>query len=162
MGVLRRFLDRRSGGLLLSGSGLIFQTNRERALIKIDIRTSGRTQLIDITGRVEQAVRDSGVQDGFVTVFVPHTTAAVTINENADPSVPHDILRVLDSVIPFDSPHYRHGEGNSAAHIKSSLVGASETVIVEDGRLRLGTWQGIFFAEFDGPRSRKVWVSVAG
>ena len=129
---------------------------------KIELHTSSRTELIDITDKIERVVGESGLRNGIATVFVPHTTAGVTINENADPSVPHDILKILDSVIPFESPHYRHSEGNSAAHIKCSLVGCSETVIVEDGRLQLGAWQGIFFAEFDGPRNRKVWVTFSG
>ena len=128
-------------------------------MIKIGVQTSRQTELIDITDRIEAAVYEAGMRDGLCTVFVPHTTAAVTINENADPSVPQDILRIVDSIIPFDHPQYRHGEGNSAAHIKCSLFGCSETVIVSDGKLQLGTWQGIFFAEFDGPRSRKVWIS---
>lgn len=126
---------------------------------KMDIQTSRRTEFIDITDRVERALGESGLVEGVCTVFTPHTTAAVTINENADPSVTHDILETVDSLIPFDSPRYRHSEGNSAAHIKSSLFGCSLQVIVENGRLQLGTWQGIYFAEFDGPRSRKVWVS---
>lgn len=126
---------------------------------QLSVRTSSRTQLIDITSQVEEVVRQAGVADGICTVFVPHTTAGVTINENADPSVAHDLLKVIDEVIPFSHPGYRHGEGNSAAHIKSSLTGCSLQVIVEGGALRLGTWQGIYFAEFDGPRSRKVWVS---
>jgi secondary thiamine-phosphate synthase enzyme len=92
-------------------------------------------------------------------VFVPHTTAAVTINENADPSVQHDILADLNRLVPFAGP-YQHTEGNSAAHIKSSLVGPSETLIIEEGRLKLGTWQGVYFCEFDGPRTRKVWVKI--
>lgn len=127
---------------------------------KLGVSTGSRTELLDITSKVQDAVRESGVSGGVCTVFVPHTTAAVTINENADPSVMHDILAVVDRVIPFSDSSYRHGEGNSAAHIKSSLFGCSEQVIVSGGRLQLGTWQGIFFAEFDGPRSRKVWVTV--
>ena len=125
---------------------------------QISVSTSRRTELVDITSRVEEVVRRAGVDNGVCTVFVPHTTAAVTINENADPDVAHDILKMVDSLIPFEAG-YRHTEGNSAAHIKSTLVGVSLQVPVEDGSLRLGTWQGIYFAEFDGPRSRKVWVS---
>ena len=131
-------------------------------MMQFTVRTTRRTELIDITGQVEKALREAGLKEGLCTVFVPHTTAAVTINENADPSVPRDILKILDSVIPFDSPEYRHSEGNSAAHIKSSLVGCSQSVLVEQGNLQLGVWQGIFFAEFDGPRTRKVWVSFTG
>ena len=125
---------------------------------QISVSTSRRTELVDITSRVEEVVRRAGMENGVCTVFVPHTTAGVTINENADPDVPYDILKMVDSLIPFEAG-YRHTEGNSAAHIKSSLIGASLQVPVEGGRLRLGTWQGIYFAEFDGPRSRKVWVS---
>ena len=125
---------------------------------QISVSTSRRTELVDITSRVEEVVRRAGVNNAVCTVFVPHTTAAVTINENADPDVAYDILKIVDSLIPFEAG-YRHTEGNSAAHIKSSLVGESIQVIVEGGSLRLGTWQGIYFAEFDGPRSRKVWVS---
>jgi secondary thiamine-phosphate synthase enzyme len=123
----------------------------------LTVKTSARTQLIDITADVENAVRNANITDGLCMVFVPHTTAAVTINESADPSVKADILMVLNDIIPWDA-QYRHLEGNSAAHIKSSLVGASEMVAIEDGRLVLGTWQGLFFCEFDGPRSRKVIV----
>ncbi len=127
---------------------------------QISVPTGSRTELVDITALVEKAVRQAGVENALCTVFVPHTTAAVTINENADPDVAHDILRMVDSLIPFEAG-YSHTEGNSAAHIKSSLVGESIQVIVEGGRLRLGTWQGIYFAEFDGPRSRKAWVSFS-
>ena len=121
----------------------------------IAVKTSARTELVDITAEVQAAVREAGIRDGLCMVFVPHTTAAVTINENADPTVKADILKVLNKVIPWDDG-YRHGEGNSAAHIKSSLVGASELVAIAGGKLQLGTWQGIFFCEFDGPRRRKV------
>ena len=126
---------------------------------QISVSTSRRTELVDITSRVGEVVRRAGVENGVCTVFVPHTTAGVTINENADPDVAYDILNMVDALIPFEAG-YRHTEGNSAAHIKSSLIGASLQVPVEGGRLRLGTWQGIYFAEFDGPRSRKVWVSL--
>lgn len=123
------------------------------------VRTSARNELIDITSEVASAVRESGVRDGVATIFVPHTTAGVTINENADPSVVRDILVNLARIVP-EHGDYRHGEGNSDAHIKASMMGFSSQVIVEDGRLALGTWQGIYFCEFDGPRSRKVWVQV--
>ncbi len=126
---------------------------------KINVKTGQRTQLINISGEIQKAVEEAGLEHGLVTVFVPHTTAAVTINENADPDVPRDILHEINKVIPFEDS-YRHFEGNSAAHIKSSLVGAGETIIVENGRLQLGTWQGVFFCEFDGPRNRQVWVQV--
>jgi secondary thiamine-phosphate synthase enzyme len=121
----------------------------------IAVKTGARTELVDITAEVQTAVREAGIRDGLCMVFVPHTTAAVTINENADPTVKADILKVLNKVIPWDDG-YRHLEGNSAAHIKSSLVGASELVAIAGGKLQLGTWQGIFFCEFDGPRRRKV------
>ncbi len=128
---------------------------------QISVRTTSQTEMIDITSAVQKAVDESGIQRGTVTVFVPHTTAAVTINENADPSVKRDMLYEINKVIPFDD-HYHHLEGNSAAHIKASLFGSSETILVENGRLQLGTWQGIYFCEFDGPRHRKVWIQVLG
>jgi len=130
-------------------------------LQKLSVHTRSRTEFVDITSEVQNAVRQSGVRSGICQVFVPHTTAGVTINENADPSVVHDILMELNKVIPFDD-HYHHLEGNSAAHIKSSLVGPSLTVLVEDSRILLGTWQGIYFCEFDGPRHRQVWVKIIG
>ena len=123
------------------------------------IKTNARSEMIDITGQVRSALRESRVRNGICYVFVPHTTAAVTINENADPDVQRDILAELDKVIPIND-RYRHTEGNSAAHIKSSLIGSSETVLVENGDLVLGTWQSIFFCEFDGPRSRRFTVQL--
>jgi secondary thiamine-phosphate synthase enzyme len=125
----------------------------------IDVRTGGKTELVDLTARVQEVVRDSGVTEGLCHVFVPHTTAGVTINENADPSVKADILMVLNKVISDTEP-YRHAEGNSPAHMKASLMGPQLTVVVNGGRLLLGTWQGIFFCEFDGPRSRRVHIKV--
>ncbi len=127
----------------------------------IDVRTHSRTELIDVTDRVNSVVAESGVVRGACLLWVPHTTAAVTVNENADPDVTRDILKELNKVIPFEDG-YAHSEGNSAAHLKSSLVGCSLLVPVEDGRLVLGTWQGIYFCEFDGPRSRKLQVQVLG
>ncbi len=124
-----------------------------------DVKTSTQTEFVEITRFVQEAVKKMGVKDGICIIFVPHTTAAVTINENADPSVARDILMELNKIIPFKN-QYGHMEGNSPAHIKSSLVGCSETVLVESGKLVLGTWQGVFFCEFDGPRSRKVHVKV--
>jgi secondary thiamine-phosphate synthase enzyme len=115
--------------------------------------------MLDITRQVAQAARESGIENGICTVFVPHTTAAVTINENADPDVTRDILDKLDRLFPR-SDGYRHFEGNSDAHIKSSLLGFSETILVENGSLVLGTWQGIYFCEFDGPRTRSFLVDV--
>ncbi len=126
---------------------------------EFSVKTTRRIEMIDITGNVSAAVRESGVERGIAVVFVPHTTAAVTINENADPDVPADILRKLAELSP-ERDNWRHVEGNSDAHVKSSLVGASATIIVEGGRLVLGTWQSVFFCEFDGPRSRRVYVTV--
>lgn len=126
----------------------------------LTIQTGEHAQLVDVTDRVQEVVRDSGVQSGVVRVYVPHTTAGVTINENADPSVAHDILADLDRLVPWSQRHYRHTEGNSAGHVKSSLIGCWQTVFVENGRLVLGTWQGIYFCEFDGPRSRRIHVKV--
>ncbi len=123
------------------------------------VRSSQRTDFIDVTHSVQEAVEKSGVREGVCIVYIPHTTAAVTINENADPSVIQDMTTALNRIVPFED-RYRHLEGNSAAHIKSSLVGCSETLLVESGELVLGTWQGIFFCEFDGPRSRKVYVKI--
>ena len=125
----------------------------------LEVRTGAKTEFVDLTARLQQVVADSGVAEGFCHVFVPHTTAAVTINENADPSVKADILMDLNKIIS-DREAYRHAEGNSPAHIKASLVGPQLTVLVSRGRLVLGTWQGIFFCEFDGPRTRRVHVKV--
>ena len=129
---------------------------------EFSVQTPERAALVDITDRVAEATRTSGISDGVVVVFVPHTTAAVTINENADPDVVHDLLAQLDTMVPWRQPFFQHGEGNSAAHVKSSMLGCSETILVRDGRLVLGTWQGIYLAEFDGPRNRRVIVQVAG
>jgi len=126
---------------------------------QIQIKTSREVEFLDITARVEAAVKKSGITSGVCHVFIPHTTAGVTINENADPNVIRDIIRELDKIVPLDD-NYTHGEGNSAAHIKSSLMGCSQQVLIEEGRLALGTWQSLFFCEFDGPRSRNVWVKV--
>jgi secondary thiamine-phosphate synthase enzyme len=123
---------------------------------KIKVSTSERNELIDITDKVQQAVNDLGFVKGVITVFTPHTTAAITINENADPDVTRDIIYGLNKIVP--SSGYYHSEGNSDSHIKSSMIGASEQIIVESGQLKLGTWQGIYFCEFDGPRLREVWV----
>lgn len=125
----------------------------------LDVRTGGRTELVDLTSRIQEVVGESGVAEGLCHIFVPHTTAGLTINENADPSVKADILMVLNKLISDREP-YRHLEGNSPAHIKASLVGPQLTVLVAGGRLLLGTWQGIFFCEFDGPRHRRVHVKV--
>jgi len=118
--------------------------------------------MIDITSQVESIVNESGVKDGDAIIFCPHTTAAITINENADPSVSHDILLTLEELVPHYRPGYRHTEGNSDAHCKSTLVGCSKQLLIKDKSPVLGTWQGIFFCEFDGPRNRKVYVQVRG
>lgn len=125
----------------------------------IKVNSEKRNQLIDITARILEAVSESGVKNGLCHVFVPHTTAGVTINENADPNVKYDIIQTLNRLVPND-PAYRHMEGNSDAHVKSSLFGASEIIAIKDGRLSLGTWQAVYFCEFDGPRARKVWISI--
>ena len=125
----------------------------------VEVKTHKRTELIDITEHVASVVRSSAVKEGTVFVFVPHTTAGLTINENADPDVKRDLLAEMNKVIPFDDD-YRHGEGNSAAHIKSSLFGPGLTVIISGGELLLGTWQSIYFCEFDGPRNRRLHVKI--
>jgi secondary thiamine-phosphate synthase enzyme len=126
----------------------------------IEVKTQAREEFVDITARVREELVSSGVKDGICYVYVPHTTAAVTINESADPSVKEDILMTLRKIVP-DSLPYRHSEGNSPAHVKASLIGASVKVIIEEGQLSLGTWQGIFFCEFDGPRSRRVFIKAS-
>ncbi len=123
----------------------------------LTVKTHSKTELIDVTADIERMIQSASVSDGTCHVFVPHTTAAVTINESADPSVKSDILMVLNKVIPWKEA-YGHGEGNSPAHIKASLVGSSEIIGIEGGRLVLGTWQGVFFCEFDGPRTRRLHV----
>ena len=123
----------------------------------LSIHTRDRSEMIDITSRVEEELKRSGLKDGVCFLFVPHTTAGITINESADPSVATDIQAILNKLIPWEGS-YRHLEGNSAAHIKSSLIGNSLMVFVESGHLKLGTWQGVFFCEFDGPRSRKLSI----
>jgi secondary thiamine-phosphate synthase enzyme len=127
------------------------------------VSTRQRNEFVDITDRVRQLLRREALQQGYVVVYCPHTTAAITINENADPDVVHDMLLWLERAVPKVQPGFRHGEGNSDSHIKASLVGSSATVIVNDGDLVLGRWQGIYFCEFDGPRQRTVHVKwVAG
>ncbi|MDD4357156.1 MAG: secondary thiamine-phosphate synthase enzyme YjbQ [Smithellaceae bacterium] len=128
---------------------------------EISLQTRSRLEMIDITAAVQKAAREAKIDSGIGLVYTPHTTAAITINENADPDVPRDILAALDRAVPLSS-NYRHAEGNSAAHVKSSLVGASEMVMIENGSPVLGTWQSIFFCEFDGPRSRKVIIKFLG
>jgi len=135
-------------------AGFVYNTP---AMKQLSVRTQARTQLVDITRQVQAAVADLGLRDGTATVFVPHTTAGITINEHADPDVARDIQAVLDRLVPWGGS-YAHEEGNAAAHVKASLMGSSVRVPVSGGRLRLGTWQGIFLCEFDGPRERQVWV----
>ena len=125
----------------------------------LSVKTREQTELIDITTDINQLIQKSGTDQGLCMIYVPHTTAAVTINESADPSVKSDILMILNQIIPWEA-NYRHLEGNSPAHIKSTLVGSSELVAIDNQRLILGTWQGIFFCEFDGPRTRKVDVRI--
>ena len=128
-------------------------------LKEITIKTNTQTQILDVTTQVQKVVGESGIAEGLCCVFVPHTTAGVTINENADPSVKHDIIMELNKVIPFND-NYSHLEGNSAAHIKASIIGSSVNVPVKNNNLLLGTWQGICFCEFDGPRTRHLFVKI--
>jgi len=127
---------------------------------EFSVRTAQRSQFVEITAEVQRIVTASRIQQGLCHVYVPHTTAGITINENADPDVVHDMMAALDKIVPWESRDYRHGEGNSAAHIKASMMGSSVRVFVAQGKLQFGTWQGIFLCEFDGPRTRKVWVEI--
>jgi secondary thiamine-phosphate synthase enzyme len=131
----------------------------EAQAMQVTVTTQKKTQFIDITSQIQAIVTTQDIDSGLCFVFVPHTTAAVTINENADPAVPSDMLNVLNTIIPWDLD-YRHLEGNSAAHVKSSLVGVSEVIAIENGQLDLGTWQGVYFCEFDGPRTRHVNIKL--
>lgn len=126
---------------------------------EISIKSKYRTEFINITNEVQNVVNSSGVKDGVCYIFVPHTTAGVTINEVADPDVVDDIQQSLNKLVPH-SGHYQHTEGNADSHINTSIIGSSQVVFIENGRLKLGTWQGVFFCEFDGPRNRKVWVKI--
>lgn len=130
-------------------------------LEKLEIKTRKKVDLINITSQIKKVIVKSGIQEGICIIFVPHTTAGVTINENADPDVIRDIIESLNKIVPFDST-YKHSEGNSPAHIKSSLISPDRTVIIENGSLSLGVWQGIYFCEFDGPRNRKLFVKIIG
>lgn len=130
-------------------------------LTKLSVNTSKHTQMLNITDMIRKAVEDSGVRSGLCTVFIPHTTAAVTINENADPDVVRDFTMEINKLVPWEDG-YQHMEGNSAAHLKASMIGFSEQIIIEDGRLVLGTWQGVYFCEYDGPRRRNVYVKLMG
>jgi secondary thiamine-phosphate synthase enzyme len=129
-------------------------------MITLDVRTRRRCEFVDVTHQVQDAVAKVGIDQGMCVCFVPHTTAAVTIQENADPDVTRDLDYKLSQLIPQDDRGFHHSEGNSDAHLKSSLLGASQTILVQDGRLVLGTWQAVYFAEFDGPRRRKMHVNV--
>ena len=129
---------------------------------RFEVRTAKRNEFVEVTDQVRRAVRAGGVQQGFCVVYCPHTTAGMTINENADPDVVHDMLLYLDRTIPQTQSGFRHGEGNSDSHIKSSLVGSSVTLIIDDGDIVLGRWQGVYFCEFDGPRTRTFMVQAVG
>ena len=128
-------------------------------IFEFSLKTTKSNEFVNITGLVKDAVKRSGVENGMCVVFVPHTTAGVTINENADPNVVKDMLMELSKIVPEDK-EYRHAEGNSSAHIKASMMGSNQTIIVENGELKMGVWQGIYFTEFDGPRTRKFFVKV--
>jgi len=128
----------------------------------ISVSTHRRCEMIDITRHVEDVLHKSGISAGTVVVTAPHTTAAITVNENADPDVVHDVLLTLEQLVPQSRRGYRHSEGNSDAHVKSSMLGCTETIIVDRGKMALGTWQGIYFCEFDGPRTRKCLIQCAG
>lgn len=139
----------------MSGDYLTVQCGNMK---EINISTKRRTDFVDCTSRISEAVSGWDMQSGVVNVFVPHTTAGVTINENADPDVMADIEGILDKLVPWRDG-YRHAEGNAAAHMKASIVGSSVQIIVENARLKLGTWQGVYFCEFDGPRRRRIWIA---
>jgi secondary thiamine-phosphate synthase enzyme len=128
---------------------------------KFEVKTREHAEFREITQEVRTLVARSRVTSGIAHVFVPHTTAGLTINENADPDVKADMLQSLDKMVPWEQPHFQHGEGNSAAHIKASMMGFSALVYIENGDLKLGTWQGIYLCEFDGPRTRQVWVKIS-
>jgi secondary thiamine-phosphate synthase enzyme len=139
----------------------LFLDQGEIQMITIDVKTKTAVEFVDITAQIRKAVSSSKVKTGLCTIFVPHTTAGVTINENADPSVKSDIIMEMNKIVPLQDG-YMHGEGNSAAHIKSSLFGPSLTIIIENNEPVLGTWQGIYFCEFDGPRRRRCHVQIIG
>ena len=128
-------------------------------MITLDVSSKHATEMIDVTRQVQEKIAQENIQNGLAMLFVPHTTAGITINEGADPAVKSDILLVLNKIIPWKEA-YKHVEGNSPAHVKTSLVGSSEVIVVENGRLVLGTWQSVYFCEFDGPRNRKVYIKV--
>ena len=132
----------------------------EKKPTALDVRTEHQTEFVPIMDRVHKAVSESGVTNGVCHLYIPHTTAAITINENADPMVVHDVLHIVNKIVPYEDSNYWHMEGNSAAHVKACFFGTSETVFVQDGQLVLGTWQGIFFCEFDGPRHRQFYIKI--
>lgn len=127
-------------------------------MISFTVETRHHAEFVNIDAQLRQALRETGLENGLLLLHVPHTTAGITINENADPDVQHDILLALEKAVPWHSPEYRHDEGNSAAHVKASMMGAGVTLIIREGRPQLGTWQSVFFCEFDGPRHRSVWA----
>lgn len=129
-------------------------------LVTEPVKTSQRSEIVDVTAAVKRIVRQHHMRDGMAIVYVPHTTAAVTINENYDPDVKHDLLKKLDTLVPKHESYYQHGEGNSDSHVKTAMVGNSATVLIEHGELVLGQWQGIYFCEFDGPREREMFVKL--
>ena len=133
---------------------------QSHALITEPVKTRQRSEIVDVTDIIRRLIRQKGVRDGMAIVYIPHTTAAVTINENYDPDVKHDLLKKLESLIPKNETYYQHDEGNSDSHLKTALVGNSATVLIEQGDLVLGRWQGIYFCEFDGPREREMYVKV--
>lgn len=126
---------------------------------QLEINTTEKVQFVEITNKIQKIVSNENLKEGICTVYIPHTTAAVTINENADADVTTDMIKEINKMVPF-ADNYRHFEGNSAAHIKSSMIGVSETLFIENGNLKLGRWQGIYFCEFDGPRKRKIWIKI--
>jgi secondary thiamine-phosphate synthase enzyme len=133
---------------------------QSHALVSEKVKTKQRSEIVDVTDAVRRLVKQHNVRDGMAICYVPHTTAAVTINENYDPDVKHDLLRKLDELIPKAETYYQHDEGNSDSHVKTSLVGNSATILIERGDLILGRWQGIYFCEFDGPREREMYVKL--
>jgi secondary thiamine-phosphate synthase enzyme len=145
----------------VSESASAFRPNRYRPrfFMRLTVKTQSQTEMVDVTAMVQQQVTESAIDSGLCLVFVPHTTAGVTINESADPAVARDILMVLNKIVPWKEA-YRHMEGNSPAHLKSSIIGSSQTIAIENGQLVLGTWQGIFFCEFDGPRTRRLDIRL--
>jgi secondary thiamine-phosphate synthase enzyme len=152
----------KNSGTISSCSGLenaYASASGEIAVLTLRVKTDRRTQFVDITSKIESLVSSAAVNSGICHIYVPHTTAAVTVNEHADPDVAADVEAFLDRLVPHRGP-YKHSEGNSDAHAKALLVGASQTIFIEDGKLALGRWQGIFFCEFDGPRDRRVYAKV--